>query len=211
MSKLLRIVESLILGMFFGFVPVVFCLLATMVIASILFGTKALGSWALWSFVPAVAIDAFFLKKWVKSAYQMSNRTLGAVYLYYSVIALGMGMGVPIFNFALCMAAGLYAARRMQLAGADAEVSLQYFKKTAVFCAAVMVLMCCLITLWAIAGQMIGYRVETPWLSFTFTIPIFTAAVLTGGAVLVLLQYFLTCAAAKAMFGLLRGIGGGQK
>ena len=57
--------------------------------------------------------------------------------------------------------------------------------------------MCCLITLWAIAGEMIGYRVETPVLSFTFTVPVFVAVVLAGGLALVLLQYWQTIIAAK--------------
>ncbi|MGD8501789.1 MAG: hypothetical protein PVJ86_14145 [Phycisphaerales bacterium] len=190
-------IESVILGMFFGFVPLVFCLLTTLIITGILFGTEVIEAWALWSFVPGIIIDVIFLKKWVKMAYQMSNRILALLYLFYSVVGLGMGMGVPIFNFVLCIAAGVYIARRMHLTGADEERRNEAFKRTAVFCAAVMALMCCLITLWAIAGQMIGYRLETPLLSLTLTLPIFTAVVLTGGAVLVLLQYLLTSAAAK--------------
>lgn len=190
-------IESLILGMFFGFGPIVFCFLATVVIASVFFGKEALGPWVLWSLVPAIIIDAMFLKKWVRRAYQINNKMLAGIYLFYSVVALGLGMGVPILNFVLGIMAGVYAARRMRLTGADEQRRKQNFRKTAMFCAAVMALMCCLITLWAIAGRMIGARFETPYLSFTFTVPIFIAVVLTGGAVLVLLQYCLTLTAAK--------------
>jgi F0F1-type ATP synthase assembly protein I len=59
-----------------------------------------------------------------------------------------------------------------------------------------MALMCCLITLWAIAGQMIGYTIET----FTITAPIFIVVVLTGGAIAVTLQYLVTRVAAKLVF-----------
>ncbi len=196
-------IESVILGMFFGFVPIVFCFLATMVIASIFFGKEALGPWVLWSLVPAIIIDVIYLKKWVRKAYQINNKVLAGIYLFYSVVALGLGMGLPILNLALGTAAGVYAARRMHFIGADEERRKQAFKKTAVFSALVMAFMCCLITLWAIAGRMIGYRFETPLLSFTFTVPIFTAVVLTGGAVLVLLQYWLTRTAAKVTIRLL--------
>jgi hypothetical protein len=158
----------------------------------------------LWSLVPGIIIDIVFLKKWVSKAYQINNKALAVIYLLCSVVALGMGMGVPIFNFALGIAAGLYSARKMHFIGADEERRNQDFRKTAVFSAMVMVLICCLITLWAIAGQMIGYRFETPFLSFTFTVPIFSAVVLTGGAVLVLLQYWLTCVSAKLAFKLWR-------
>jgi len=208
MTNIFRVIETLILGAIFGFVPLVFCLLTTMVIASMLFGPRVLGPWVLWSLVAGIIVDVFLLKKCVRNAYQMSNKTLAILYLFYSVVALGMCMGIPIGNFSLCIAAGIYTARRMQLSGADGDISRRYFKKTAVFCAAVMALMCCLITLWAIAGQMIGSKYETPWFSFTFTIPVFTAVVLTGGAVVVLLQYFLTSSVAKLAFKLLPAIRG---
>jgi hypothetical protein len=201
--NILRGVECIILAAFFGLVPVLFFLLITLVTASVMFGTKALGPWTLWSFVPAVAINVLLLKKWVKGAYQMSGKALASVYLFYSIIGLGMCMGIPLVSFTLGIAAGLYAARRMQLAQADEQTGKQYFKKTAFFSAAVMALMCCLITLWAIAGQMIGYKIETPWLSFTFTVPVFVTIVLTGAAAAVLLQYLVTRLAAKLMSTLL--------
>ena len=193
-------VESVILGMFFGFVPLVFCLLTTFVITDILFGTAVFGPWVLWSLVPGTIIDVIFLKKWVRRAYQIKNKTLVPIYLFCSVVAVGMGMGVPIFNLALGIAAGIYSARRMHFAGVDEEKQRQHFKKMAVFCSAVMVLMCCLITLWAIAGKMIGSRFETPFLSFTFTSPVFFAVVLAGTAAVVLLQYWLTVTTANLTF-----------
>ena len=183
------------LAVYFGFVPVLFCLLVTVIIASVLFGTEILGPWALWSFAPAIVFDAVFMKKWIKGAYQMSGITLGVLYLFYSIVTLGMFMGLPIGSFTLGIAAGLYAARKMQLAQANEQARKRYFKRTAVFSASVMTLMCCLITLWAIAGKMIGYRIET----FTITAPIFFVIVLTGGAIAVMLQYFVTLAAAKMM------------
>jgi len=125
----------------------------------------------------------------------MSGKALASVYLFYSIIGLGMCMGIPLVSFTLGIAAGLYAARRMQFVQADEQTRKNYFKKTAIFSASVMTLMCCLITLWAIAGQMIGYKIDT----FTITAPIFLVIVLTGGALAVALQYFVTLAAAKLM------------
>jgi len=194
-SKLFRLIEYMTLALFFGLVPVLFCLLATVIIASIVFGTEALGAWALWSFVPAIAFDAALMKKWIKGAYQMSGVTLGILYLFYSIVTLGMFMGLPIGSFTLGIAAGLYAARKMQFAQADEQARKRYIKKTAIFSAFVMALMCCLITLWAVAGQMIGYRIE----AFTITSPIFLVIVLTGGVIVVTLQYCVTLAAAKIM------------
>lgn len=177
--------------------PLVICLVGTVFFAGMIFGTEILEAWVLWSLVPGIAIDVVFLKKWVSNAYKMNSKILAAIYIFYAVIAIGMCMGMPVFHFAMCIAAGIYIARRMHFAGADEETRMRAFKKTAVFCAAVMVLICCLIAFWAILGRMIGYKVETPFVSFTFTVPVFFAFVLTGGAVLVLSQYWLTGITAK--------------
>jgi len=197
MAKLLRIIESLILAVFFGFLPVLLCVVAAGFVNVTYFEEKGIAYWALGGLGVGLIIDTIFVKSWVKKAYQMNNKILAVIYLFYSVLALGMGMGVPIFNFALGILAGIYIARKMHFLGYDEEKRNQTVKKMALFCAVVMVLICCLITLWAIAGQMIGYRFETPFLSFTFTVPVFFAVVFTGGAVLVLLQYWLTRAAAS--------------
>ena len=193
-------IESVILGMFFGFLPVLFCVAGAGFTNVVFLEEKGIVYWALGGLCVGLIIDIVFLKRWVKKAYQMNSKILAALYIFYSTGVLGFCMGIPILEFPLGMAAGVYIARRMHFAGADEQTRKQNFKRTAVFCAAVMVLICCLLTLWAIAGQMIGYRFETPWLSFTFTVPIFFAVVLTGGAALVLMQYQLTSAAAKATF-----------
>lgn len=198
-------IETTILGIFFGLLPIALCLLATLVIASILFGTKVLGPWVLWSLVPGAVLDILFLKKWVRRAYQINNKALVAIYLFYSVVALGMGMGVPILNLALGITAGVYIARKMHFIEADEQSRKQQFKKTSVFTAAVIAIMCCLITLWAIAGEIPGSRFETPVLSFTFTVATFWMVVVTGGAFLVLLQYGLTMVAARITFRLQLG------
>ena len=192
-------IESLLLGMFFGMVPVVFCLLATMVIASIFFGVEALGPWTLWSVVPAGIIDIIFLKRCVRNAYRMNNKILAAIYIFYSVIIIGMQMGLPVLNFVLGAMAGVYIARKMHFIKADEQRRNLAFKRTAIFTAAAMVMVCCLITLWAIAGEMPHAQVKTPYLSFTFTVPIFSLVVLSGGAVLVFLQYFLTRISARVV------------
>jgi hypothetical protein len=157
MSKFLRIIEIAILGMFLGFLPLVICLAGTVFLTGMVFGTDVLGAWALWSLLPGVAIDIVFLKKWVRNAYKINSKILAAIYIFYSVVAIAMGMGVPIFNFALCIAAGLYIARKMHFIGADEQTRRLAFKRMAVFCGAVMALICCLITLWAILGLLADY------------------------------------------------------
>lgn len=201
MKTALNIIESFVLYVFFGLVPVVVIFLATVIIGSVFLGTKGLGPWVLWSFLPAILIDVLFLKKWTKNAYQMNAKIIGGLYAFYSICALGFFMGIPIGCIFLGVLAGVYAGRRVSLAGNNRISNRDYFRKVAVFSSAVMVLICALITLWAIAGKMIGYRVEVP-IAFTLTAPVFWAVVFIGGAFLVLLQYWLTSTAAKVTLNL---------
>jgi hypothetical protein len=192
-------VESFIVGMVLGPVPVLLCLA---VLVSIWFFTGLLtdetGPYlGLSALAIGIIIDCFFLKGWVRSAYQINNKVLAAIYIFYSIGVFGFCMGIPILNFPVGMMAGIYTARKMYYTKASREESNRNIKRTSVFTAVVMVLICCLLTLWAIAGQMIGYRLETPVLSFTFTAPVFFGVVFAGGAALVLLQYWLTSRTAK--------------
>jgi hypothetical protein len=188
-------VESLILGMLFGLVPLAAFFIATVLFTAIVFGTKVLGPWELWSLLPGLLIDVAFLKRWVKNAYVMNTKAIGALYIFYSVCALGFFMGIPIGNIFLGILAGIYSARRFSLTRDDHLTP----KRTAIFCAAVMVLICALLALWAIAGRIPGSKFETPFISFTFTAPVFWTVVIAGGAFLVLLQYGLTITTAKVV------------
>jgi hypothetical protein len=143
MTKILRLIETLALALFFGLMPLVICLVGTVFFAGMVFGTQVLEGWALWSLVPGVAIDVVFLKKWVRNAYKINSKILAAIYIFYAVIAIGMCMGMPIFHFVMGTAAGVFAARKMHFIGADEQTREQAFKRMAVFCGAVMALICC--------------------------------------------------------------------
>ncbi|UCG59106.1 MAG: hypothetical protein JSU70_06280, partial [Phycisphaerales bacterium] len=141
--------------------------------------------------------DVVFLKRWVGNAYRMSNKVLAAIYILYSVGAAGFCMGLPILNIGLGIVAGLYIARKMYHDKSDEQQRSHTIRRTAVFSAKVMAFVCSLIALWAAVGGMIGAEIVTPVLSFTMTVPVFIAIVLTGGLSLVLLQYWLTAKAAQ--------------
>jgi len=190
--------DVLILGILFGSVPILLCLLLAVFIglSADLTGDE-FGPYALAALAAGVVINITFLKKWVADAYKMSNKQLGVVYVFYSIGALGFGMGVPIFNFAVGITAGFYTARKMYHIHADETQRRRNIKKTALFTAAVLMVMCCLTGFWALVGGLIGSRFETPVLSFTFTAPIIIGCVISGGLILCILQYWLTTAAAK--------------
>ena len=151
-------VEAVILGILFGAVPILLCLLLVVIIglsANLItdetgpyFGLAALGM--------GLVIDITFLKKWVAGAYRMSNAQLGVIYVFYSIGALGFGMGVPIFNFAVGITAGVYTARKMHHMQANGSERIRNIKKTALFTAVGLMAMCCLTGFWALVGGVIG-------------------------------------------------------
>ncbi|MHC4693503.1 MAG: hypothetical protein ACYS67_12245, partial [Planctomycetota bacterium] len=115
LTKILRLMEILALALFFGFIPLIICLVATVLFVGMVFGPEVLGPWTLWSLLPGLAVDIVFLKKWVRNAYQINSKILAAIYIFYAVVAIGMCMGIPIFHFVMCVAAGIYIARKMLL------------------------------------------------------------------------------------------------
>jgi hypothetical protein len=152
---------------------------------------------ALAALITGLMIDVIFLRRWVRNAYQFNNKILAGIYIFYSVVALGICMGVPLLNFGVGILAGIYITRRLYYTSAEQDTRKASIKKTALFSAAVIMAMCCLTGTWALVGGMIGSRFESPIVSFTFTAPLLVATILAGGLFLSALQYCLTLASAK--------------
>jgi hypothetical protein len=190
--------DALILGILFGAIPILLCLFLAVIIAlSADWTGDEFGPYALAALGAGLIIDIIFLKAWVGSAFRMSNAQLGVIYVFYSIGALGFGMGVPIYTFAVGITAGVYTARKMHHIQADQDERRRNIKNTALFTAVALMAMCCLTGFWAIVGGLVGATFETPVLSFTFTIPIIIGCVISGGLILCVLQYWLTTVAAK--------------
>ena len=123
----------------------------------------------------------------------LSLRTYGmAVYFFYSFIAVGMGMGVPLLNGFVSIAAGIYIAIKIHTLGVPASQRKPIIQKGCFYVAIVTMALCALVGFWAIIGGLVGPRFEMPFVSFTFTIPIIILCVVTGGVIVSGIQYFLT-------------------
>lgn len=190
-------IESFIIGCVLGTVPVMFCFVTAWFVSAVLLYEKVVPTVALSGLGVGTIIDIVFLKRWVKKAYQLNNKVLVTIYIFYSIGMLGFCMGVPILNFGVGILAGIYTARRAFNTNAEEQERNQNIRKTSLFSAVVIFVMCCITGAWALVGGMIGSNFENPILSFTFTVPILVTIVLTGGLILSLLQYCLTSMAAK--------------
>ncbi|MHC4394501.1 MAG: hypothetical protein ACYS1A_02485 [Planctomycetota bacterium] len=202
MDKFIRKAETVILWMLFGTPLVLICFAAGGFISVVLFDEKHVLAMALGGLAVGIILDAVFLRRPIKNAYRINNKILIALYIFYSIGALGFCMGVPILNFGVGIVAGFYTARKMQCTKADQIQRNRNIKRTAIFSAVSMMAMCCLTGTWALVGGMVGS--ESELFSFTFTAPIIIAMVIAGGLLLSLLQYYLTTTAAKITFKLSR-------
>ena len=203
-DEFVRKAETVILWMLFGTPLAVICFVAGGFISVVLFDEKHILAMVLAGLAVGIILDAVFLGRPVKNAYRINNKILIALYIFYSIGALGFCMGVPILNFGVGIVAGFYTAREMQCTKAGRIQRDRNIKRTAIFSAVIMMAMCCLTGIWALVGGMVGSQFECPALSFTFTAPIIIAMVIAGGVLLSLLQYYLTTTAAKITFKLSR-------
>jgi len=145
-------------------------------------------------FGTGVAIDIAFLKRWVRTAYSWNEKLLLAVFLFYSVCVFGFFMGVPVFNLAVGVAAGLFWGRRLLHLGVDE-------KKAAHDALRVARASAWAITLVSFASGYFATRdvADTArnlqgmlGLPFTPTDRMVVALIVTGGPALIVAQHWLT-------------------
>ena len=122
--------ESFIIGCVLGAVPVMFCFVTAWFASAILLDEKVVPTIALSGLGVGMVIDVFFLKRWIKKAYQLNNKVLVAIYIFYSIGVLGFYMGVPILNFGVGILAGIYTARRAFNTNAEEQERSHNIKKT---------------------------------------------------------------------------------
>ncbi len=197
----MRKLEKIIIALLIFPAPILFCMLVAAV--SIFFSDMKdpyAGYLGVSSIAVGVVIDIFFLIGWVKKAYEFSSIVLAFGYIFYSIIAWGMGMGVPLLNFGVGVAAGIFIALKLTRSNAYEHERKQKIKKCALFTSAVLIFVCCLSGFWAIIGGLVGSEFEIGAISFNFTVMIIITLTLTGGFVLAFLQYWLTKAAAATTF-----------
>jgi hypothetical protein len=195
--------KAFVLGLVFAPAPISFCFVgAWFTTAALGFSEKVVSTAALSGLAVGLGVASIFLERWVKNAYKLSNKILAALYVYYSILAIGFGMGIPLFNYILGIAAGVYIVRRMYNAGADEAEYKRNVKKTAIFTAVIMLIVCCLMVLWGLAGRVSGKDFEVFFkalfgLKLSIDTAGFVGIIFFGVCAMILLQYWLTRLSAK--------------
>lgn len=198
-------VASVILGLFWIPAPILLCLLVSLTIG---FFTHWLTDqnalyWFLIPVTVGLVLGFILLKYWLKNAYSGRWFWSALVYLFYSFVVLGIGMGVPVLNSFVSIAAGIYIAVKIRYLPVLSNQHKPIIKKSCLYVAIATMALCALVGFWAIIGGMVGTRFETPFVSFTFTIPVIIGCVFTGGVIVSAIQYVLTFFSARLTLKLL--------
>jgi len=144
-----------------------------------------------------ILFDILFLKRWAKNVYNFGRRLLICVYVFFSIVTLGLFMGVPLFNSILGIIAGIYAGRRLRYLKVDRGQLREKVRKVSVFTSAMMFSVCCFSACLALADPHTPENLKKMLgIQFEVTKGMVVALIFIGAILLVLLQYWLTKKAA---------------
>lgn len=202
------------LGLVFVPAPALFCFAAACFTSGVLYklgviSEKIIPVSSLSCLAMGLIMAAILSRPLVRNAYKFNNKVLVGFYIFYSMLAFGLGMGIPVLNYILGMASGVYMVRKMCYLGADEAECKLNIKKTAIFTTVIMAILCCLMVLIGLAGRISGKDFENLFTSlFGFKLTINTAGfvgmIFCGACAMILLQYLLTRLSAKITFKLSR-------
>ncbi len=138
-------------------------------------------------------IISLMIFKDVINYYNLNNKLLVFVYLFYNVHILGVFMGFPLFNVFLGILAGVYFGRKLYYEGADNKKFTLISKKISLFTAIVMGFIVIFSTAIVLLDK---YRLEnvkgTLGLSFDISPTVILVMVFAGGVALIISQYWIT-------------------
>ena len=140
-----------------------------------------------------ILIDILFLRRWVRKAYSLPVGWFVVFYLFYSVCLFGFLMGMPLLHLFMGLIGGYYVGLCLRYANKEKAAVDEAAKRTALFAAGVMALVC-------LASWMVAYLEPTiaanvqGMLNMKHALSrerilIYSAF---GGLGLVLIEYFIT-------------------
>ncbi len=83
--------------------------------------------------IAGVVLDVFHLKKWITKFYNADMKLMVFAYLFLSIMAVALFMGLPFGNIALGTLAGLYVGRKQYHSRASTEVFVRNIRNVSIF------------------------------------------------------------------------------
>jgi len=198
----MRKIESVVLGVTLGAVPIIASFLTGWWVSIPFAPESSIWRYALGGLLFGLFVDAIFLGRWIRRAYSMKTWVWMAVYGFYSIGVLGGFMGMPVFNLLLAVPAGAFVGRWLAHGGADSARMQRTAQRTAAFTATVLALVCLTsgsiaLTAHSTASDLQGMLA----LPFEVTHSMIVGIIVVGGAVMLVLDWWLTIGCVKCVYG----------
>ncbi len=139
-----------------------------------------------------VLTDAIFLKNMIRCLEDQPKAWM-AIYIFYAIGLFGMFMGLPVFIVLLAPVSGLLLGRRLADARADVQRTLRTAKKAAWFTTSVLGFLCSISAVMALTHRSAAAEIQHMFsLPFHVTNALMLFCILTGGALLLSMQWLAT-------------------
>lgn len=185
--------DKKILGLLFGSIfPAI--LIGIFIIIWYIFdrGTDLLGFVVTIGFLLGLLIDVFYLKKLTKHRYKHPFSLMIIIFIFFNLIALTIGMGVPVLNLILGAIAGYYMANRLYCCKIEEEEHPKLIKKTISLSVGMIVVMVIVSGCIAFANPQISNNFQMVLGLGTLSKGAIVAIIIIGGAILAVSQYQIT-------------------
>jgi len=147
---------------------------------------------ALGGLVLGFIVDVLILKKWVAGAFEMDLKLWMGIFFFYSICVFGFFMGVPVFNVALAVPAGLIIGRKLAHQPISADVEKRLTFRTNLFTTGVMGFICASSAFLALRDPTTAANLEGMLrLTFKLTQGMIITLIIVGGAALLWLHWVL--------------------
>lgn len=125
--------------------------------------------------------------------FKISPKLLIGIYIFYSIGLFGFFMGVPVFHPLLGIIAGYYWGRRLISQQADNESFPSEIKKISMFTSIIICFICISSATISLIDKYTADNLRGMFnLPFDITFPMLLGFVITGGILLIVIQYWLT-------------------
>lgn len=189
----MRKIETIVIGLIFGAVPVIAGFLAGWWLSIPLVPEPLVVIGMAAGLLVGIVIDAVFLKRWIGRAYSLPPIVWIGIYLFYSVGLFGMFMGVPVFNVGLALPAGFFIGAYLVHQDARAPQVQQAALRSSVVTTCIMALVCTASAIIALSDPYTAGNLEGMLgLSYPVTLPMIIGIILIGGGILLVMQWWLT-------------------
>ena len=148
---------------------------------------------ALAGLAAGLLIDAIFLRRYFRRRYALPWIAWLGIFVFYSVGMFGFFMGVPVFNVALALPAGLVVGGKLAASDCDPDLGRRIIRRACAITTAVLAVICAASATIALLSPSTASDLEGMLnLGFRVTTVHLIVLIMVGGGVLLVLQWALT-------------------